>query len=106
MKKMIVAIASAAFLCAYGALKDADGNAVTAETPFGDVDGETWTVGDLLRRAGASLLDDGPRVERPAGRRAGARQLREREERGAHEARDAAGRTLHRHEHGPVREEG
>ena len=32
MKKMMVAIASAAFLCASGALKDAAGNAVTAET--------------------------------------------------------------------------
>ena len=54
MKKMMVAIASAAFLCASGALKDAEGNAVTAETPFGDVDGETGTVGDLVRAGGAA----------------------------------------------------
>lgn len=58
MKKMLVAIASAAFLCASGALKDAAGNAVTAETPFGDVDGETGTVGDLVRAGGAATAAD------------------------------------------------
>lgn len=60
MKKMLVAIASAAFLCASGALKDAAGNAVTAETPFGDVDGETGTVGDLVRAGGAAETNEIP----------------------------------------------
>lgn len=58
MKKVLVAIASAAFLCSFGALKDAAGNAVTAETPFGDVDGETGTVGDLVRAGGAAEYVD------------------------------------------------
>lgn len=60
MKKVLVAIASAAFLCAFGALKDAAGNAVTAETPFGDVDGETGTVGDLVRAGGAAATNEIP----------------------------------------------
>lgn len=60
MKKVLVAIASAAFLCASGALKDAAGNAVTAETPFGDVDGETGTVGDLVRAGGAAATNEIP----------------------------------------------
>ena len=60
MKKMMVTIASAAFLCASGALKDAEGNAVTAETPFGDVDGETGTVGDLVRAGGAAETNEIP----------------------------------------------
>ncbi len=60
MKKMMVAIAGAAFLCASGALKDAAGNAVTAETPFGDVDGETGTVGDLVRAGGAAETNEIP----------------------------------------------
>lgn len=60
MKKVLVAIASAAFLCSFGALKDAAGNAVTAETPFGDVDGETGTVGDLVRAGGAAATNEIP----------------------------------------------
>lgn len=60
MKKMLVAIAGAAVICASGALKDAAGNAVTAETPFGDVDGETGTVGDLVRAGGAATTNEIP----------------------------------------------
>lgn len=48
-----------ALLCAHaarGALADASGAPVTAATPFGDVDGETGTVGDLLALAPATSL--------------------------------------------------
>ena len=48
-----------ALLCAAsarGALSDASGAPVTAATPFGDVDGETGTVGDLLALAPVTTL--------------------------------------------------
>lgn len=63
MKKTLIAFASvvcSAVFCAFGALKDAAGNAVTAETPFGDVDGETGTVGDLVRAGGAAATNEIP----------------------------------------------
>lgn len=53
------AVCSAAF-CVFGALKDANGNAVTEKTPFGDVDGETGTVGDLVRAGGAAATNEIP----------------------------------------------
>lgn len=63
MKKGIMvfagAVCSAAF-CVFGALKDANGNAVTEKTPFGDVDGETGTVGDLVRAGGAAATNEIP----------------------------------------------
>ncbi len=56
MKKVFIAFAGVicpAALCVFGALKDANGNAVTETTLFGDVDGETGTVGELIRAGGA-----------------------------------------------------
>lgn len=56
MKKSLMVFVGtlcSAVLCVFGALKDANGNAVTEKTPFGDVDGETGTVGELVRAGGA-----------------------------------------------------
>ena len=56
MKKGLMVFAGtvcSAALCVFGALKDANGNAVTETTLFGDVDGETGTVGELVRVGGA-----------------------------------------------------
>ena len=58
MRKTLVAFACSAALCAFSALKDTDGNAVTAATPFGDVDGETGNVGELVAQGGAATTGD------------------------------------------------
>ena len=50
--KRIAFCAALAAMGALGALKDVGGNAVTRETPFADVDGETGTVGDFLSLSG------------------------------------------------------
>ena len=63
MKKSFIVFAGVicpAALCVFGALKDTNGNAVTAETPFGDVDGETGTVGELVRAGGAAATNEIP----------------------------------------------
>lgn len=61
MKKVFIVFAGvicSVALCASGALMDANGNAVTEQTPFGDVDGETGTVGELVRAGGAATTGD------------------------------------------------
>ncbi len=61
MKKVFIVFAGvigSAALCVFSALRDTNGNAVTAETPFGDVDGETGTVGELVRAGGAATAGD------------------------------------------------
>ena len=58
MKKCVMMGAVLSAFLAFGAGTDVDGNAITGETLFGDVDGSATTVGDVLAVGDFATKDD------------------------------------------------